>query len=151
MKRLELARRGVTFIEGQRNMFNQNNSTHQRSYICVVMKVATFNQVKSMFSKYNVKYISQTNSEWDLRAIQGRVWVTTVHGKGTTSIELLDDYVLLEDDDVYVVMWNARFLPKFMRTGRCFDMDTLLIDMLDGHKKLQSWFARWIGSMLFSK
>lgn len=149
MKRYDLARKGVQFIEGQKNMYCNVKRVQRRSYLCVVMKVATFDRIKSLFVSYGICYITQTNSAWDLRAMKKPIWVTKVRGTGTTCIELLEEEVLLDDNDIYVVMWNARFLPRFVRNGRLFDMDVMLLDMLAGKEKPPLYIFRLLASMVF--
>lgn len=151
MKRYELAKHGIKFIEGQSNLYCKRTQTHQRSYLCIVMKISVFESMKKLFPNYGVHYVSQSNSAWDMRGMKERVWVTKVRGVGTTCIELLDDEITLDNDDVYVVMWNDKFLPRFIKKARFFDMDILLIDMLEGKTKPPSWILRVIDSIIFKK
>lgn len=144
MRKYALLKYGVTLIDGQVNSYCSKTGLHRRSYACVCMKRALFDKIQPYFQRFGVKYITQTNSVWNLSGIDGPVWVTKQNDLGVTRIELLEDTIQIEDDDIYVVMWNARFLSKFVRRGWLFDMDTILIDLLAGSKKPVWFVIRWL-------
>lgn len=148
MKRRELAKHGINFIEGQINMYCSKTQIHQRSYICIVVKASVYERLKQLFPKFGVQYIAQSNAAWDLRGMKDKVWVTKKRGVGTVCIELLEECIAIDDDDVYVVMWNKRFLPQFFKRARFFDMDVVLLSMLSGKTKPPSWIVRVMGSIL---
>lgn len=145
MRTSELQRRGITFVEGQKNSYDSEFRIHNRSFLCASMKRKLFEtKIKPFLAAYGVRYITQTQTLWDLSQFGGRtgeVWISRQNGEGVVRIELLDELVHIDDDQVYVVMWRRRFLPKFIKRAHCLDIDTILFRIMDGRTR-PPWFIR---------
>lgn len=150
MKTNALKKHGVMFVEGQRHGFSFDNQVHKRSYICVCMKKDLFIKViQPCLGAYGVRYLFQTETLWDMSAFGGRdgeVWVTKVRGEGRVRIELLTDTITIAPDEIYVVMWAKHFLPTVFKRARPFDMDIILLRILEGHKRPLWLIWRVLGS-----
>lgn len=145
MRTLELQRRGIFFVEGQRNSYDPEFDIHNRSFICAYMDNELFiERIEPFLKAYGVRYVTQTHKMWDLREFgdgQGEVWVTRRHGKGRVRIELLDELIHLNNNEIYVVMWRRRFLPRMFKSARWCDIDTILLHIMDGRTR-PPWFMR---------
>jgi hypothetical protein len=112
-------------------------------------------RIEPHLKRHGVMYISQTNHDWDLRGLctfnDNMVWVTKVRGRGVVFIGLLEEDISLQEDEIYVVMWNRRFMPQWLlRTARSFDLDTILLRIIGGVEKPKCWYpVRIMTEMIF--
>lgn len=137
MRLKRLRRHGIHVVEGHKNGFDADTNTHWRSYICAVMpKKLFYDKIESHLHGLGVKYLTQCNEplEWnleDIGGVNGRECLLKRKRKCELFLELLDDIIEIRDDEVYVVMWNSRFLPRCFTQARALDMDTILLDILE--------------------
>lgn len=132
MRTWELARKGIHYVDGQRNWYNSNIDLHQRSYLCARMSKEVFEEeLKPFLKSYGVCYIAQSNYVWDLRGLNEQVWVTKLQGQGTVCIGWTEHHIDLDDNEIYVVMWNKHFLPKLLCCTHCFDIDIIILRILN--------------------
>jgi hypothetical protein len=147
MKIRALQHHGITVIEGQVYSYEPNGDVHKRSYMCAKMSESLFKQkIEPHLASYSIRYLLQSNTLWDLRefgGLEGEIWVTKVRGVGSVRIHLLEDEIDLEKQEVYVVMWRRRFLPRFFRKARCLDIDRIILSILNGRTR-PPLFARHI-------
>jgi hypothetical protein len=131
----ELQTLGVSVVEMQRNSYDPHTLVHKRSYMCCTMSKDNFAKIKEILLRYDLLYLTQSNTLWDLSMFGGRdgvVWVTRKGGENTHYICLTNDVINIKDNDIYVVIWSKRFLPRAMLRARLFDIDTILLCILKG-------------------